>query len=201
MQNTLLDPITNLFSAPKAECSTKGNDQNIDDPSFVNIDGHPKPAELDEAEVIPGMRRPSRRPLGFDVFMNPVKIVTKKMDYIKGFKFDVTGPASHKFMMSHSWNIQPQAQGGPQNMGQRGQQATYMLSMQYIGGDIDPYNPSPAPPAFILTGRMDSAGKLEAAFMKHFDERTQLRISSMFPNSDTNYAMVHADLEYEGIVI
>jgi mitochondrial import receptor subunit TOM40 len=47
-----------------------------------------------------------------------------------------------------------------------------------------------------LTGRLDSTGKLETAVIKQFNERTQLRVSAMFFDSD--HPMVHADLEYDG---
>jgi mitochondrial import receptor subunit TOM40 len=190
-----------MFSIPKAKCAGNIPEASLDDPAFSNIDAHPKFDDLDKMEEgpMPHSRRPPRRPMGFDSFMNPVKLITKKFEQVKGFKFEVTGPAFHKFLMSHSWTITPQPQT-PQPPGHQrgGQTATYMLSLQYIGGDIDPYNPVPQAPAFILTGRMDSMGKLESAFMKNFDERTQLRISAGFPNSDVNMAMLHCDLEYEG---
>jgi len=188
-----------MFQTPKVKCATGVPEATLDDPAFANLEPHAKFEDLDKMEEgpMPHMRRPARRPMSFDAFMNPVKLITKKFEMVKGFKFEVTGPAFHKFLMSHSWNITPQPQT-PQAMGQRGQLATYMLSLQYIGGDIDPYNPTPQPPSYILTGRMDSMGKLESAFMKNFDERTQLRVNAAFPNSDVNMAMLHADLEYEG---
>jgi len=188
-----------MFQTPKVQCSGATPEASLDDPAFANLEPHAKFEDLDKMEEgpMPHMRKPPRRPMSFDVFMNPVKLITKKFEQVKGFKFDAVGPASQKFLMSHSWTITPQSQT-PQAMGQKGQAATYMLSLQYIGGDIDPYSPVPATPAFILTGRMDSMGKLESAFMKNFDERTQLRVSAMFPNADVNYAVMHCDLEYEG---
>jgi mitochondrial import receptor subunit TOM40 len=187
-----------MFATPKAKCAGQTPEAGLDDPSFANIEGLPRPEENEE-NPLPHMRRPARRPMSFDVFMNPVKVITKKFEQVKGFKFEFSVPFSHKFLMSHSWSITPQSQTPqPMGPGQKGQAAIYNLGLQYIGGDIDPYSPVPPTPAFILTGRMDSAGKLESAFMKNFDERTQLRVQAMFPNSDVNYAQMHADLEYEG---
>ncbi len=185
----------NMFETPKAQCAGQTPEAGLDDPAFANLNAQPG---FEEGESpLPHMRRPARRPAPFDAFMNPVKVITKKFEQVKGFKFDFSVPMSHKFMMSHSWSITPPSQN-QQPMGQKGQAAIYNLGLQYIGGDIDPYSPVPPTPAFILTGRMDSAGKLESAFMKNFDERTQLRIQAMFPAPDINYAQIHADLEYEG---
>lgn len=189
-----------LFQAPKADCSSGNQEANLDDPAFANIDPHSKFEELEKMEegMPPQMRRPPRRPLSFDTFITPIKFITKKYDQVKGFKFEVTGPGTHKFLMSHAWNITPPSTS-PQAMGQKGQSSTYMLSVQYMGGDIDPYNPAPPSNGFVMSGRMDTAGKLEAAFMKSLDEKTQLRLTAMLPNSDVNFAAMHCDLEYEGI--
>lgn len=187
-----------MFQTPKAACTGGHLDNELDDSSFGNLEGHAKPEDYDREEpIMPGFRRPARRPHSFDVFMNPVKLITKKVENIKGFRFEVTGPATHKFMMSHTWNVNPQ-KANPQNamMGMKGPAATYQLGIQYIGGNVDPYSPSL--PSFTLSGRMESTGKLEAVFNKHFDERTQMRVSAIFPNSDLNHAMMHCDLEYEG---
>jgi len=53
-------------------------------------------------------------------------------------------------------------------------------------------------PKFIMTGRMDSTGKLEAAIIKKISDRISLRLSSFFFNSNPQAAQVHLDMDYTG---
>src|SRR5689334_5427779 len=120
-----------MFQAPKAKCMSQQLDNYLDDPAFANIEGHSKPEDYDRPEdmPIPGLRRSARRPLSFDIFMNPVKLITKKVEQVKGFKFEVTGPATHKFLMSHTWSINPQKQASQNAMmgAPKDKPATYQL--------------------------------------------------------------------------
>jgi len=196
----ILDSLPNPFETTKVKCES--DQVSMDDPAYAKLDPHLKYDEIDragEGDEMPGLPRKSpRKPPSFDTLLNPIKSITKKIEHIKGFRFEVGGSPSPKFHMVHSWNIQPSGghPAGPQGKGQIG---TYMLACQYIGGHVDPFNPNPAPPKLILTGRIDSAGKLEGALIKPFDEKTQLRVTAMFPTSDMNYSMIHCDLDYEGM--
>jgi len=69
------------------------------------------------------------------------------------------------------------------------------MNCSYIGGNVMEMDPT-KPPPYIWTGRLDSTGKLETAFIKQFDERVQLRLSTMFFSAEQS--MLHADLEYDG---
>jgi hypothetical protein len=55
-------------------------------------------------------------------------------------------------------------------------------------------------PKFILTGRLDNNGKLEAAIIKKISDRVSLRMNAMYPNSDINYSQINMDLDIEGII-
>lgn len=46
-----------------------------------------------------------RRPPLFDGLLNNVRAVTKKVEHIKGFKFDIAGALSNNFHLTHSWNM------------------------------------------------------------------------------------------------
>lgn len=59
--------------------------------------------------------------------------------------------------------------------------ANYTLGAQFLGGSIKtPFDQ----PSFIMTGRMDSTGKLEAAFIKKINEMFNFRLSAYYMNSD-----------------
>lgn len=53
-------------------------------------------------------------------------------------------------------------------------------------------------PKFILTGRLDNNGKLEAAIIKKINERITVRLNAMYPNSDINYSQVNLDVDIDG---
>lgn len=206
--NGISQTFSNFFGGEKVKCES--NEVSMDDPAFAKLDPHLRYEEFDkpleDEPMTPFTRKSIRKPPGFDMLLNPVKSITKKVEHIKGFRFEVGGAPSPKFQMLHQWNITdvPEGQGrmGPMAMMQGGggpggpkQLGTYSLNASYIGGNLMEMDPTKLPP-FILTGRLDSTGKLETAVIKHFDERTQLRLSAMF--FDADHPMVHADLEYDG---
>lgn len=51
------------------------------------------------------MRGLSRRPPGFDGLMNNIKSITKKVEHIKGFKFDIVMAGSPNFHIINSKNL------------------------------------------------------------------------------------------------
>lgn len=53
------------------------------------------------------MPRPrfSGKPPSFDNLMNGVRAITKKVDVVKGFRFEVSGAPSNNFHMGHAWSI------------------------------------------------------------------------------------------------
>lgn len=54
-------------------------------------------------------------------------------------------------------------------------------------------------PSYILTGRWESNGKLECAFIKKLRKDIQLRLSAAYPTgSDLQYAQMVLDLDIEG---
>jgi mitochondrial import receptor subunit TOM40 len=192
------DSLPNVFGTNKVKCES--DKVGMDDPAFAQLDPHLNYDNIDqpsEDDQVPAFQRKSlRKPPSFDAFMNPVKSITKKFEHIKGFRFEVGGAPTQNFHMTHSWNlISGPAPQGPMGKGQIG---TYNLSCQYISGNIDPFSPVPPKPSMILTGRVDSGGKLDAVLIKPIDDKIQLRVSAMFPNTDMNYAMLHADLDVEG---
>jgi len=44
--------------------------------------------------------------------MNNIKSITKKVEHIKGFRFELSGALSHNFHISHTWNIPNTGSGG-----------------------------------------------------------------------------------------
>jgi mitochondrial import receptor subunit TOM40 len=121
--------------------------------------------------------------------MNSIRAITKKVEAIKGFRFEVAAAASNNFHLSHSWNIN---NFSPNPKGPLG---SYTLAAQYIGGELKTMMDQPK---FIMTGRFDSSGKLEAAIIKKLSDRLNLRLSAIYPNSDILYSQMHLDLDIEG---
>lgn len=83
---------------------------------------------------------------------------------------------SNQFHLSHSWMI-PNATGPSLGRGQPNPMkpppsALYMLSAQYLGGTIKTIFDQPN---YIMTGRWDSSGKLEAAIIKKLNEMFNFR--------------------------
>lgn len=67
---------------------------------------------------MPFRNRYPRRPPLFDSMLNNVRAITKKVEHIKGFKFEVSGALSHNFHLGHSWTIPngaPAVGGGRMN--------------------------------------------------------------------------------------
>jgi mitochondrial import receptor subunit TOM40 len=48
-----------------------------------------------------------RKPPSMDGLMNNVKSITKKIEHIKGFKFEIAPALSNNFHLSSSWVIPP----------------------------------------------------------------------------------------------
>lgn len=51
------------------------------------------------------MREPPRRPPSFDAIMNNIRSITKKVEHIKGFKFEFVFAGSPHFHIVNSWTI------------------------------------------------------------------------------------------------
>lgn len=70
-----------------------------------------------------------------------------------------------------------------------------MLSAQYLGGTIKTIFDQPN---YIMTGRWDSSGKLEAAIIKKLNEMFNFRLSAYYMNSDPNNSQMHFDVDVTG---
>eukprot|EP00331_Platyophrya_macrostoma_P014769 CAMPEP_0176464400 /NCGR_PEP_ID=MMETSP0127-20121128/36499_1 /TAXON_ID=938130 /ORGANISM="Platyophrya macrostoma, Strain WH" /LENGTH=355 /DNA_ID=CAMNT_0017856819 /DNA_START=51 /DNA_END=1118 /DNA_ORIENTATION=+ len=173
-------------------------EEDMDNPQYSKMNPMQSFDEIEQEDVMRTRVSPLKPP-SFDSFMNGVKSITKKFDHIKGFKFELGVPISHVFHTLHVWNILPPSKSnlGPAGatLGQ-GSQGQYTFMCNYAGGIS---NPTPmSAPSFILTGRTDNQGKLEASIIKPFNDRTSLRVNFGFLNEDTSAAQVHADLDYAG---
>lgn len=171
----------------------------MDDPAFANLSPYPKFEDEGEAPI----KKPLRKPPGFDEFTHPVRAITKKFEHIKGFKFDFSLPLSPNFSMLHSWTLgvpKPTKKRDPmQEMMNKQESNSYNIALQYVGIDIDPTKQTqPSEPDYVLTGRMTSSGKLDATFIKMFDAQNQLRINAMMPNSDANFTQFHINYHHDG---
>jgi len=57
------------------------------------------------------------------------------------------------------------------------------MAVQFLGGKIQTMMDAPK---VIMTGRIDSSGKLETGIIKQWNEMVTLRLSALYPNSDIN---------------
>ena len=170
----------------------------LDNPAFSQMDPHLKVEENEgaELEVDPFARlnKFPNKPPSFDSLMNNIRAITKKVEHIKGFKFDISGALSNNFHVQHTWNI-PNPGGQPQKKMLDG---FYILSTQYLAGELKTMMDQPR---FIMTGRIDNNGKLEAAIIKKLSDRVTLRMNAMYPNSDINYSQLNLDVDIEGKIL
>lgn len=169
--------------------------QSIDDPSFAHLDPHAKfdDNDVDPTEAIVPFQNRGRKPPAYEALMNSVKSISKKYEHIKGFKFEVGMAMSNNFHLTSTWQVRPPIQN-QMKMGYRSN-AGFTLAAQYIGGELK----SPADtPTIIMTGRLDSAGKLESSIIKKLNDMHTLRLNAYFHNSDINYSQVHLDWDLEG---
>ena len=74
-------------------------------------------------------------------------------------------------------------------------ESNYMLSAQYLGGTLKTMFDQPK---IIITGRMDSNGKLDAAIIKKYNDRVTFRLSAMYPNTDVAFSQMHLDVDIDG---
>lgn len=51
------------------------------------------------------MRPPVTRPPHFELLMNSIRSLTKKVDHITGFKFDLGGSLSNNLHLTGSWTL------------------------------------------------------------------------------------------------
>lgn len=166
----------------------------IDNVAYGQMDPHLKVDEGEndmENDPMARMNKFPNKPPTFDSLLNNVKAITKKVEHIKGFKFDISGALSNNFHLQHTWNI-PNPGGQPQKKILDGY---YILSTQYLHGELRTIMDQPK---YIMTGRLDNNGKLEAAIIKKINDRVTLRLNAMYPNSDINYSQVNLDVDIEG---
>ncbi|CAD8084740.1 unnamed protein product [Paramecium primaurelia] len=170
----------------------------MDNPAFAQQDPHLKINDEEEMSLPPQFRnRYPRRPPLFDGLLNNVRAVTKKVEHIKGFKFEVAGGLSNNFHLAHSWMIPPSNKGKAPNPNPMKQPPvpSYTLAAQYLGGELrTPFDQ----PSYIMTGRWDSTGKLEAAIIKKLNETFNFRLSAFYLDSSPNNAQIHLDCDISG---
>ncbi|CAD8170352.1 unnamed protein product [Paramecium pentaurelia] len=170
----------------------------MDNPAFAQQDPHLKINDDEEMGLPPQFRnRYPRRPPLFDGLLNNVRAVTKKVEHIKGFKFEVAGGLSNNFHLAHSWMIPPSSKGKAPNPNPMKQPPvpSYTLAAQYLGGS--PKTPFDHP-TYVMTGRWDSSGKLEAAIIKRLNEMFNFRFSAFYLNSDPLNSQMHLDCDIKG---
>lgn len=169
----------------------------LDNPAYAQMDPHLKVDDSDqgelEADPFARMNKFPNKPQSFDALLNNIRAITKKVEHIKGFKFDISGALSNNFHVSHTWNI-PNPGAQPQKKMMDG---FYILSTQYLHGELRTIMDQPK---FIMTGRIDNNGKLEAVFIKKLNDRITCRLNAMYPNSDINYSQLNLDVDIEGIL-
>lgn len=64
------------------------------------------PVDFDDDEMQgmpPSMRPPVSRPPHFEMLLNSIRGLTKKVDHIKGFKFDLGGSLSNNLHVTGTW--------------------------------------------------------------------------------------------------
>lgn len=79
----------------------------MDNPAYAQQEPYLRVSDDEEAGEVPPFLRnryPLRPPL-FDSLLNNIRAITKKVEHIKGFKFEVSGALSNNFHLTHSWSI------------------------------------------------------------------------------------------------
>ena len=184
------------FFYSSAQCHKE--EVELDNPAYSQMDPHLKVDETEDGELevdpMARMNKFPKKPPTFDSLMNNIRAITKKVEHIKGFKFDISGALSNNFHVQHTWNI-PNPGGQPQKKMLDG---FYILSTQYLAGELKTMMDQPK---FIMTGRIDNNGKLEAAIIKKINDRVTMRLNAMYPNSDVNYSQINLDVDIEGNLI
>ena len=95
----------NGLLSPSVSCHNQETVE-LDNPAFAQLDPHLKVDETEEIEINPfGKSRFPNKPPSFDSLLNNIKAITKKVEHIKGFKFEISGGLSNNFHLSHTWNI------------------------------------------------------------------------------------------------
>ena len=199
MNSFFKNVFSSIFQLKKISC-TNLEEVEMNNPAFAQMDPHLQ-VEDEESEQINPFGSKHNKPPSFDSFFNNIHAVTKKLEHIKGFRFEISGAVSNNFHISHSWSIQNKSGGkkmdsrNPFGGGGAGPKTSYTLSTQYLGGNLRTFMDQPN---IILTGRMESSGKLEAAIIKKLNDRLTLRLNGMYPNSDINYSQMTLDLDIDG---
>ncbi|EGR29837.1 hypothetical protein IMG5_147660 [Ichthyophthirius multifiliis] len=197
--------ISQLFSQKFVKCQEQLS--GIDNPeNFAHLDGQYRVEDEESTEQL-GLdpRVNSRKPPQFQSLLNNVRAITKKVEHIKGFKFEYASALSQNFHFALIWNI-PYSSAGDQAQEPKGNPMMAMqkppatsnccLQVQYVGGEY--IDLQQGKPKFILTGRMDSDGKLDAAIIKQLSKNWNFTFASNFPfGSDTSVSQVNVDLNYE----
>lgn len=159
--------------------------------------------DFDEEESGPQSRRKFKNmPLQFEQFMNMSLAVTKKVEHIKGFRFEFNQPVSQQFSLTHSWNIPMQQTAAdpanPQQDPAKTNSAYYQLQAQYVGGSLNDLMQGHEPPV-IISGKYESNGKLEGHVIKKLNDNVMCRlVGQYFKGSDLQYAQMNLNVEYQG---
>ena len=115
---------------------------------------------------------------------------------INGFRFAIGIPLSQNFLTSHTINLTPTKSHvltGNQNMDIFSERSPYYtLLLQYHHGVLTPTHQNIA---FSLFGKIDTAGGLEALFMKKINN-WKLKTQSYFPNSNIEHAQSNCEIEH-----
>lgn len=180
------------FSFNKTVKCTSSDTVSMDDPAFAQMDPHLKVDDTSDFEgPEPMVNKFPLKPPSFEGLFNNVKAVTKKYEIIKGFRFELSGAVSNNFHVSHIWSI-PHKTIIPQKRTLK--QGTYTLTTQYLSGEIKTFFDQPK---FILTGRLESSGKLETGIIKKINENWTARLSSAYPGEPMIPPQMHLDFDHE----
>ena len=134
----------------------------------------------------------------YQMVMTPIKSLTMAFpgSEINGFKMSIGMPLSHNFLTSHVINMAPKKQqvstGNPMMDMFNEKTAYYNLGVQYHHGDLLSKKPHLS---YSLIGQINSAGKLDAMFLKSW-RNFKFKAQSSFMNSNIMFSQSNFEVEY-----
>eukprot|EP00825_Cyclidium_porcatum_P021296 TRINITY_DN2379_c0_g1_i1.p1 TRINITY_DN2379_c0_g1~~TRINITY_DN2379_c0_g1_i1.p1 ORF type:complete len:367 (+),score=58.33 TRINITY_DN2379_c0_g1_i1:73-1173(+) len=176
----------------------KSSPQKIEDQQPQQPDDYQDPEEQEFQKRIKHKNLPPQ----FEMFMNSTLAIPKKVDHIKGFRFEFNQPFSQQFGLTHAWFI-PMApkQHDPTNPMQDSQKdntPNYQLQAQFVGGSIQDLMQG-QDPAIVMSGKYQSDGKLEGQVIKKLNDNVLVRLAGQFEKgSDLQQAQMSLNVEYQG---
>jgi mitochondrial import receptor subunit TOM40 len=128
--------------------------------------------------------------------MNSVRSLTRKVDHLNGFRFELGGSLSNNLHLTGTINMPNPTlpkKASPFGMPPSDSKGDFQLGIQYLHGPVSQVQQ----PKLIMTGRVDTSGKVESVIMKKLTDGVNLRFNAGFLNSDVNYAQAGFDLNFD----